>query len=102
SESDSSTEFTESTELPAPLDFSELILSILLILSDNKKSRARKNARPSPRFLRRHYPHQVQGVVHESGPLSHPAPPHFHAKLRPQKSKSIASKSYCLFVIGYL
>src|SRR5439155_8277238 len=70
SESDSSTEFTESTELPAPLDFSELILSILLILSDNKKSRARKNARLSPRFLRRHYPHQVQGVVHQPGPLS--------------------------------
>jgi len=38
SESDSSTEFTESAELPAPLDFLELILSILLILSDNKKA----------------------------------------------------------------
>src|SRR5205823_2820655 len=62
--------------------------------SVQKISHARKNAwlrywqsAFGPRTsLRRHYPHQVQGVRLRR--LSHSAPPHFHAKLRLEEPKS--------------
>jgi len=46
-----------------------------------------------PRSLRRHYPHQVQGVVPTSGPLSHSAPPQYLFQNKTRPAQVNASKN---------
>jgi len=67
-------------------------LSILLILSETKKACAENrmadiaNPASDPRSLRRHYPHQVQGVV-QPDLSAIAAPPHYEEKDKGRSKK---------------